>query len=197
MREFKALLCALALAACGGGDGDGDGGDNGQVSDELAEYCIATFTADHEILNVVGDVALRVEQGQRYLLTGLRSSPKIVYQHPDGSFDLELADGAPVESPCLAEGATLSSESVAFARIEVYSDQALQNRVCTIEKFARSSSAGLGFGYGYVGDNVYQVYSTSGFCDGVDSGFVRATSVSVGNDNYTRVPVEELFLLQE
>lgn len=194
MRGFKALVCALALAACGGGDGDGDDGDNGQVGDELAGYCIATFTGDHELLNPVGDVALRVEQGQRYLLTGLPDSPAIVYQHEDGAFDLDLDVGtAPIDAPCLAEGAALTSEYVAFAELDVYSDQALQNRVCTIDKFVRGGAVS----YGYVADDVYELILNGGFCDGVASGFVRATRITLGDMGHVGVPILQLFLLQE
>ena len=192
MREFKALVCALALAACGGG-GDDDS-NNGQVSDELAGYCIATFTEDHELLNPAGDVALRVEQGQRYLLTGLPDSPAIVYQHRDGAFDLDLDEGtALIDAPCLADGATLTSEGVAFAQLDVYSDQALQNRVCTIEKFMRGGA----IGYGYVADNVYELFLDGGFCDGLESGFVRATRITIGDTAHVGVPILQLFLLQE
>lgn len=191
MREFKALVCALALAACGGDEVDSN---NGQVSDELAGYCIATFTEDHEFLNPAGDVALRVEQGQRYLLTGLPDSPAIVYQHKDGAFDLDLDEGtAPVDAPCLADGAALASEYVAFAQLDVYSDQALQNRVCTIEKFTRGGA----ISYGYVADNVYEIFLDGGFCDGLESGFVGATRVTVGDMGHVGVPILQLFLLQE
>lgn len=191
MREVQALVCALALAACGGEDGDSN---NGQVSDELADYCIVSFTEDHEILNVVGDVALRVEQGQRYLLTGLEGTPAIVYQHRDGAFDLELDEStAPIDAPCLGDGATLDSEYVAFARIDVYSDQALQDRVCTIEKFARGGAVS----YGYVADNVYELILSGEFCEGIESGFVRATRVSVGDMGHVGVPILRLFTLQE
>lgn len=196
MREFRAIVCSLALAACGGGgdDGGGDDGNNGQVSDELAGYCIATFTGDHELLNPVGDVALRVEQGQRYLLTGLPDSPQIVYQHKDGAFDLDLdVDTAPIDAPCLADGAALSSEYVAFAELDVYSDQALQNRVCTIAKFTRGGA----ISYGYVADNVYDLILNGGFCDGVESGFVRATRITLGDMGHVGVPILQLFLLQE
>lgn len=197
MRALKALVFALAFAACGD-DGGGSGADdnNGQVGEELAGYCIATFTGDHEILNPGGKVALRVEQGQRYLLTGLPDSPALVYQHPDGAFDLDLdVDSAPIDAPCLAEGAALTSEYVAFARLDVYSDQALQNRVCTIEKFARAAAAS--FGYGYADDDVYEIVMQDGFCDGLTSGFVRATRILIGDMGHVGVPVLQLFMLQE
>ncbi|PCC74081.1 hypothetical protein SAMN02745121_07520 [Nannocystis exedens] len=194
MREFNSLVYALALAACGGGSDDDDDSNNGQVSDELAGYCLATFTADHELLNPLGDVALRVETGQRYLLTGLPDSPAIVYQHRDGAFDLELDVGtAPIDAPCLADGAALTSEYVAFAQLDVYSDQALQNRVCTIEKFM----AGGPVGYGYVANNVYEVLLDGGFCDGLETGFVPATTVMVGDMGHVGVPILQLFQLQE
>ena len=197
MREFKVLVCALAFAACGDdGGGSGAGSNNGQVSDELEGYCIATFTAEHDVLNLGGDVALHAEEGQRYLLTGLPDSPAIVYQHEDGAFDLELdVDTAPIEAPCLAEGAALDSEYVAFARLEVYSDQALQDLVCTIEKFTRGSP--MGFGYGYVADNVYEVFLGGGFCDGLASGYVEATRITIGDMGHVGVPVLRLFRLQE
>jgi hypothetical protein len=196
MRNFKVLVCALALAACGDGGGD-DGGDdsnNGQVSEELATYCIATFTEDHEILNPVGDVALRIEQGQRYLLTGLPDSPAIVYQHQDGAFDLDLdEDTASIDAPCLADGVQLSSEYVAFAQLDVYSDLELQNQVCTIEKFTRGGP----ISYGYAANDAYEVFLDEGYCDGLQSGFVRATRLTVGDASYVGVPILQLFMLQE
>ena len=195
MRGLKTLVCALALAACEGGDGGADS-NNGQVSAELEGYCIATFTGSHEFLNLGGDLALSVEEGQRYLLTGLPDSPAIVYQHEDGAFDLELdVATAPIEAPCLAADAALTGEYVAFAKLEVYSDQALQNLVCTIEKFA--SGSGMGFGYGYVADNVYEVFPGGAFCDGLKSGFVRATRITIGDMGHVGVPVRQLFKLEE
>lgn len=195
MREFK-LVCALAFAACGDGGSD-TAGNNGQVGDALEGYCIATFTEDHELLNFVGDVALRVESGQRYLLTGLPDSPAIVYQHEDGAFDLELdVATAPIDAPCLADGAMLTSEYVAFARLDVYADQALQDLVCTIEKFTRGSPT-TGFGYGYVADNVYEILPGGGFCDGLESGYVEATRITIGDMGHVGVPVRQLFMLQE
>lgn len=190
MRPCKPLVCALALAACGGGEVDGD---NGQVSDELAGYCIATFTADHELLNPGGSVALRVEEGQRYLLTGLPDAPALVYQHRDGAFDLDLDEGsAPVDAPCLAGGAALTSEYVAFARLDVYSDQALKSRVCTIDKFSRGGA----ISYGYVADDVYELFLSGGFCDDLKSGFVRATQITIGDMSHIGVPILQLFRLQ-
>ncbi|WAS96547.1 hypothetical protein [Nannocystis punicea] len=195
MRAIKALVCALALAACGD-DGGSDAGNNGQVGDELAGYCIATFTADYDLLSPFDEVALHAEEGQRYLLTGLPDSPALVYQHPDGAFDLELdVATAPIDAPCLAEGAVLTSEYVAFAELAVYSDQALQNLVCTIEKFTRGSA--MGFGYGYVADNVYEILPQGGFCDGLESGYVRATRITIGDMGHVGVPVFDLFQLQE
>ena len=122
MRGFKVLVCALVFAACGddGGGGSDAGSNNGQVSEEVEGYCIATFTGEHDLLNLGGDVALHAEEGQRYLLTGLPDSPAIVYQHQDGAFDLELdVDTAPIDAPCLAEGAALTSEYVVFAQLDV------------------------------------------------------------------------------
>ncbi|MDC0668642.1 hypothetical protein [Nannocystis radixulma] len=199
MREFKVLVCALAFAACGddGGGGSGAGSNNGQVSEELEGYCIATFTGEHDLLNLGGDVALHAEEGQRYLLTGLPDSPAIVYQHQDGAFDLELDVGtAPIDAPCLADGAALTSEYVVFAQLDVYSDQALQNLVCTIEKFTRGSPTN-GFGYGYVANNVYEVILGGGFCDGLESGYVEATRITIGDMGHVGVPVRQLFKLQE
>jgi len=193
MRKFQVLVCALALAACGDDGGAVDSGD-GQVSEELADHCIATFTADHDLRDIFGDVALRVEQGQRYLLTGLPNAPALVYQHRDGAFELDLDDDAPVDAPCLAAGAALDAEHVAFARLDVYADQALQDRVCTIERFARSS---VGIGYGYVADDVYQLTLGGELCDGLESGYVRATRITVGTASYTGVPILRLFTLQD
>jgi hypothetical protein len=82
---------------------------------------------------------------------------------------------------------------VAFAQLDVYSDQALKNRVCTIEKFARGSS----LGYGYVADNVYELFLDGGFCDGLESGFVRATRIAIGDMGHVGVPILQLFLLQK
>ncbi|MDC0716252.1 hypothetical protein [Nannocystis bainbridge] len=193
MRDFKALVGALAFAACGGDGGDFES-NNGQVSDELAGYCIATFIEDFEFLNPSGGVALSVEQGQRYLLTGLPDSPAIVYQHKDGAFDLDLDEGTgSIDAPCLADGLALASEHVAFARLDVYSDQALQNRVCTIEKFARGNA----IGFGYVADNVYELFLDGGFCDGLESGFVRATRITIGDMGHVGVPIVQLFMLQK
>ena len=128
------------------------------------------------------------------MLTGLPDSPAIVYQHNDGAFDLDLDEGGvPIDAPCLADGAALTSEYVAFAQLDVYSDQALQNRVCTIEKFMRGDA----IGYGYVADNVYELFLGGGFCDGLESGFVRATRTTVGDTSHVGVPILQLFLLQE
>ncbi|MFY0532552.1 hypothetical protein [Nannocystis pusilla] len=86
-------------------------------------------------------------------------------------------------------------EYVAFAELEVYSDQALQDLVCTIEKFA--SGSGMGFGYGYVANNVYEVIPGGAFCDGLKSGYVRATRITIGDMGHVGVPVWQLFKLEE
>lgn len=44
-----------------------------------------------------------------------------------------------------------------------------------IEKFTRGSALG------YVADSVHEIFLDGGFCDGLECGFVRATTITVGD----------------
>lgn len=190
MNRVRAFVrvCAVLLCACGDGD---DGGEVEQVVDSLAGFCTATFTADHDIMDNFGDVALSVAAGDSFLLSNLGSEPELLYRTNDGVAALELGD-APVDAPCLAEGVTLTSELAAFTDVEVYADETFASVVCTVEQFAHGPVDS--FGYGYV-DGGYQVFLGGAFCDGLDEAYVRQSMVMLGTTRYIGVPFATLYKL--
>lgn len=186
-------VCAVALFACGDDRGDSDG-EIEQVVDSLAGFCTATFTADHEVVDVFGDVVLGVKAGDRFLLTSLDLFPQLVYRKSGGALRLDLDEGAPVDAPCLAEDAALTTELAAFTAVEVFADANLTQPVCMIEQFEHGPANS--HGYGAVA-NGYEVSLGGAFCDGLESGYVRATVVQHGGTSYHDVPILELFRLEE
>lgn len=195
MNRVRAFVggCAVLLCACGDG-GDGGGGEVEQVVDSLAGFCTVTFTADHDIMDHFGEVALHAVAGDSYLLADPGSDqdlPTMLYRSDDGVTELDLYE-APVDSPCLAEGVTLTAELTAFADVEVFADGTFSSVICTIEQFAHAPSDS--FGYGYV-DGGYQIFLGGAFCDGLNEAYVRQSMVTLGNAQYVGVPFAQLYKL--
>jgi len=183
-------VCALALCACGDG---GDGGEVEQVVDSLAGFCTVTFTADHDLVDGFGDVALSVSQGDSFLLGDVGSFAEILYRTADGVAGLELGADAPVDAPCLADGAALTTELAAFTEVEVFADETFSTVVCTIEQFEHGPHDS--FGYGAVNGG-YQITLGGAFCDGLAEGYVRQATVTLGTASYISAPIVELYRLE-
>lgn len=156
--------------------------------DSLAGFCTATFTADHELVDGFGDVVLHVAAGDSFLLASLTSSPELVYRTATGVTTLDLGD-APVDAPCLAEGAALTSELAAFTDVQVFADETFAEVVCTIDQFAHAPYDG--FGYGAVGGG-YQIILGGAFCD-LEEGYVRQSTVTLGTTRHVSVAIVPLY----
>src|SRR5690349_5289311 len=104
---IAALGVAAVLAGCGGST-DGSNGNNGKesgtVTDDWAEFCIATFTKDTELLDF-GEPAFTAQKGEKYLLTTYGSfSSELMFLSDGGPETFEIpeddAGGYPFTSNC-------------------------------------------------------------------------------------------------
>lgn len=191
MKILRMSVCVWAalLGACGddgGGEGDGE---VEQVVDELAQFCTATFTADYELRDSFGDLLLAVAAGDQFLLTDIDLFPELVYRTANGVATLEIEDGAPIESPCLAADAVVTSELVAFTEIEVFADDTFAEVVCTIPRFEHHTFASSGYS---AVDGGYEVILGGEFCDGLATGYVRQSVVQLSGTSYIGSPLVTL-----
>lgn len=179
-KTFMRLTAAAMLCGCGDPPFLADDGEN------LDAYCRGTFTADY----VVED-GLQVKKGESYLLSGMSyGAVMLVYEADNGAVQIFLPDdltNVPIESPCLDESATFYTDLVTFARIDVFADDGLRQRICTLEKLDRGSATD-DFALSSHGDTAYEVNLPEGFCDG-QKGFVRPTTIDVQGTPWVSVPI--------
>jgi len=180
---------ASGTGGSGSGGGGAPSGDNGQVAAPWDELCVATFTADYDVLDF-GDPVFTAKAGDRYLLAPetFGGANAIYYFAPEGPVEFELEDDAQFTSSC---SGSPSQHAAVFADTVVYADEALTMELCTLEA---GTHAPGGVGFAIAGEDiftsaVYEVTFTGleSFCDGMDSGFVESVSVTIGTGTYTQI----------
>jgi hypothetical protein len=194
-------LCGLvALCACGGDGGDGGGVPvgGGEVRPPWNSACVATFERDYDFIDPFDEVELRVEQGSRYLLAdvgGFGAQATVLYLSDAGPIELEVANDAnppPFSSSCA--GGVVEEVVGVFDDLIVYSDQALTMDACTLSEGDMLLGGGLSYALvsGVFGSGgTYQVSfgGLAAACDGLDAGYVAASSIMLGATEYTVLPL--------
>ena len=184
------LSFAIAAAACSDdnpGEND-DGVGAGTITDTWRAYCIATFTQNHDVIDVFGDTVFTATAGQQYLMEDYgesfgESSATLLYLTPMGPYDFKLVapDGTadfPFTSNCAFDGGR--SYYAAFTDVAVFASEALSMKLCDIAAgtalprtpgITGSIASDLSFSSG---PSTYEIYlnAFSAGCGGAESGFV-------------------------
>ena len=213
-RWFVWVALAVVSGACdsGGGGGRDGGRDGGHSAGEgegegdgtavapWTDYCVATFTEDHQIEGHFGDVELTVQSGEAYLLADFEEDMSEIYYltrfGPVG-FDIEPAeDGTwPFTSNC-EPGATLKHYGV-FVDTVLYEEAELMTPVCQL--FAGTAAPTLSSGFAIAGDldfdgggTPYKVFlgGLADLCDGRTEAFLSVRLAVVGSGNHTAIPIQ-------
>ena len=144
------VLSLLSSAACGGegdaADGGSDAADesnatapNGVVVPPWGDYCVATFSTEYDVVDSSGDAAFTARAGDAYLMQEYDESAggptaRLIYLAEGGPWDFQVATtpgGAlPFSSNC-APGAVEPYYAV-FADVEVYAEEQLETKLCSI-----------------------------------------------------------------
>jgi hypothetical protein len=206
------VWAALAgcVVGCGDEDNDGFGGSvdvagPGVVVDPWTDYCVLTFTSDHEFIGPLDDVEFTARTGESYLVAAYRAfsgspSVEIFYLTDVGpvEFELDLAGPPPFTSTCdLEAGRRLLG---VFVDLTLYEDEELTREACqlpagTTIPFENSQGSGYAIA-GEVdlfgsGPTTYKLFfdALSERCGGLEELFVSARQKTVGSTTYTIVPV--------
>jgi hypothetical protein len=202
--SWLAALCALY--ACGGeGEGDGGGGGGGaqvgggEVRAPWNSACVATFDQDYDFIDPFDEVELQVVAGSRYLLAdvgGFGAQATVLYLSDVGPVEFAIEnDGNPPPFSSSCAGGVVEEVVGVFANVTVYSDQALNMAACMLSAGDVLPGGGLSYalvsGDLFAGGGTYEV-SFGGLataCDGLDAGYVAASSVMLGETQYTVLPL--------
>ncbi len=202
--KYWMLLALLALGCGDGSDDDGGSSGDGQVTAEWEGLCVATFEKDWAFLGFFDEeVDLRVSAGERYLLTRYSlfgDSPRAsigylsAYGPVDFDIEVETADELPFTSNCEIDETELIYG--VFVDTEVFEDEALTKKICTLP--AGTNQPTMVAGAGLAGDlNIggtqkcaIAVGSLSELCDGAAKGFVEASNAKIGDTTHTVIPVQ-------
>lgn len=191
------------LGACGDDAGaNGDSASSGQVTDTYRDYCVATFTADYEVIDFFGDRELSIAAGDELLIEEFGTfgpdEVSVLYLSSAGAvpFTVVAEEGStlPLTSNCAAD--EVEKYVGVFADVTVYSDEALTTAACMLEEGTIMPSRGLNyelvsaiFGEGPV---VYRLFGDAllDLCGGTTEGYIKAGSARIGETQYTVIPIE-------
>ena len=197
------LSAALALTACGGGDG-GNGGstsNTGTVTDPWATFCTGTFTQDTPILDIFDEPTFTAKAGEEYLLSDFSDSfggrAEFLYLTSVGpdSFEIEpdANGGWPFTSNCtIGKGVPYYA---AFTNVDVFAEEALSTKVCSIAAGSVLPAGTSGRGYAFTsaaGDAaIYDVIlgPFSDQCQSRDRGFIKVPHTKSFNSTTWLVPI--------
>jgi hypothetical protein len=196
------VLVNVSLAACGDDAAANSGSAAaGQVTDGYRDYCVATFTADYEVIDFFGDSELSIAAGDELLIEDFGSfSPdevSVYYLSKAGPvpFTITAEDGStfPFTSNCMADN--LEEYVGVFANVTVYGDEALTTPACMLVAGSIEPSRGLNyelvseiFGEGPV---VYRLFggAVGDLCGGIAEGYVKAGNAMIGSTSHTVIPL--------
>lgn len=190
------FVTGSVLTACGGGSGAPQQPQT--TIDTWSDYCIATFTEDHQVIDFFGDVAFTAVAGDEYVISRLAADEaELVFLATTGpeTFTVEgSTETRPFTTPCEA-GAT-SDHYAVFSDVTVFADEELTTPLCDLAAGAVHPREPTGSGYSITGSSVgsnltYEVilnaFSTE--CGGADRGYVSVPETTVHGTNTWLVPI--------
>ena len=205
-----ALLGVLVMFACGSSNGGASfmAGDDGTVKPPWTQYCVATFTKPHEVIDSFGDLLFAAQAGDAYLLMDYgeffgedRAALGFLTEFGPSEFELTAPLSSrdfPFTTDC-AFGTSTPYYAV-FADVVVFDDESLMTELCTLTAGTVIPAAGGQRGYVLAGDLqwagplTYEV-SLDGFseqCGGSASGFISAPEVQVLGASTNLVPIQSI-----
>lgn len=122
-------------------DDDSSGsGESGEVPSAFGDFCVATFAEDTDVLDIFGDVELRVKEGERYLLLSYGNDfdpnqATLGYwteagPHPVELFKADNAPSFPFTSNCTAGSA--NEYYAVYADVDLFDDLEFSSRACSL-----------------------------------------------------------------
>jgi hypothetical protein len=185
------------LTACGGGSGASQQQPQTTV-ETWSDYCIATMTEDHQVLDFFGDVAFTARVGEEYLIARLEADQaELVFLATTGPWNFDIdgtAETRPFTTQC-AVGATTDHYAV-FSDVTVFAEEELTTPLCDLDAGAVRPREPTGSGYGITGSNVgsnqtYEVIlnAFSAECGGADRGYVSVPETTVHGSHTWLVPI--------
>ena len=200
-------------ASKGGGPSEGKGGASsgsggsttsldytgpGTVTAPWNSYCIATLTADFAALDPLQNPLFTARVGEQYLIEVEFDAhwARLLYLTPVGPLEFDIKTDStevPFTSNC---GPTQTLSHYAnFADVVVYAERQLVTKLCdltagTTVPYDASKGRGATFDLGADSNDVDKIF-LNGFsarCNGADTGYTRAKSVTVSGTLYSVVP---------
>jgi hypothetical protein len=167
-------------------------------------YCVATFTSDYEVLDIVDEPLFTARVGEQYLMTaypavfGGPNSAELLYLTEDGSFPFEVdpgSDPAPFTANCPKD--TSERSYAVFTDVSLYSDTTLATKLCDLTAgtaLPLGSSSGFSLSSSSSGEDIYSIilgpYSAQ--CGAAEEGSVAVPSVQVLGRNTSLVPIRAI-----
>jgi hypothetical protein len=182
------LLCVLGCSENGAEGGMGGSRTADTTIDDWRDYCTATFSEDYEVLDRHGDPSFTAKAGDEYVVSWLElHSAGLLHLAAAGPLEFRVGetDGLwPAMTFSCTRGLTTSSWAV-FTNATVFAEPERITPVCelvagTTSPFGSSSSSGMTSGK--LNDTYFYELRGNALgpnCEGVDVGYVEATSTRV------------------
>lgn len=203
-RSLIRLSLLLALVAilwgCEKGGTSGPGEDNSNNLQSLSltpEPCLATFTKPYKVIDLFDEEQFTVKTGESFILRNFDDffGTSLYYLFQKGAYDFEVeADSSeqyPFTSNCV-EGKTRTHLAV-FSNTTVYSDSALTQPLCSLNKGATAPANGP-TGFYLVGGFFSSLYHVelggfSTLCKDSSGGYLRAPEAMVFGASTNLIPI--------
>ncbi len=191
----------------GGTSGSSSGA--GTITDDWRAYCVATFTADYDVMDPFGDLLFTARAGEEYLVmeypnpfSASSNSASLAYLTPNGPMDFDVegpasTPGTPFSTDCPANGAR--EYYAIFTDVSVYAEDTLTTKLCDLEAGTTVPLQGgiaTGFGLASISSEgaVYEIFlnALSAQCGGAENGFVLVPQVRVLSTTTYLVPIRPI-----
>lgn len=173
---------------------------SGNLTEEWANYCTATFDEDHVIVDIWGDPELAIAAGETFLVSSMDGffGTELISLSEAGPDDFELDDDAPVRfSEGCSEGSSVGLQG-AFTDVTVYTTVALDEVACeipagTVVPTVGRSGLALAGSITFDGPVTYQVFidSFSQLCP-VTAGYIVVPETTVRGVRTWLTPIAEV-----
>lgn len=190
-------------------DSSGSSSESGEAPSAFGDYCVATFAEDTDVLDIFGDVELRIKAGERYLLLSYGNDfdpnqATLGYWTEAGPYPVELvkADNAPsfpFTSNC-TEGSANEYYAV-YANVDLFDDLEFSSRACSLRAgtvVRRDPNLPSGFSIAseinLAGPSIYQIElnALAPYCGDAQRGYALVEPTEVLDTTTGIIPIGPL-----